>query len=364
MKVSFFHLGAMYAYVAPYIRALGMEAVIPPFSSRRTLDLGTRYCPEMICTPCKLIFGNYVEALEAGADVLVMLGGRGTCRLGYSARIQEETLREWGYSFTAYTFDLHRPNSELIRVTRSLVDISLPQLVEALRFLMGLIALSDAVERAALRLRPRERERGTATRLRSLALDQIAALSDRRELEARRADILRPFAQAAQDADRSVLRVGLIGDPYSISEPFFNMDLEAELGYLGVEVDRWFWISRSLQINPLLKVLRDRGSAVRQVSQSYLTHDIGGFASSTIREAIQFAQGGYDGIIHLAPFNCTPEVMADNILLALKRDVHLPILSLSFDEHTSRAGLVTRLEAFVDLLWQRRNARRRQEVGR
>ncbi len=364
MKVSFFHLGAMYAYIAPYIRALGMEAVIPPFSSRRTLDLGTRHCPEMICTPCKLIFGNYVEALEAGAEVLIMLGGRGTCRLGYSARIQEETLREWGYSFTAYTFDLHRPNAELIRITRALADLSLPQLIEALRFLMGLISLSDEVERAALRLRPRERERGTATRLRAQALDQIASLTDRRELESRRAEILRPFAEAAQDTDKPVLRVGLIGDPYSISEPFFNMDLEVELGRLEVEVDRWFWISRSLQINPLLKVLRDRTTTARQVTHAYLTHDIGGFASSTIREAVQFAQGGYDGIIHLAPFNCTPEVMADNILLALKRDVHVPILSLSFDEHTSRAGLVTRLEAFADLLWQRRRAALRVEENR
>ncbi len=45
--------------------------------------------------------------------------------------------------------------------------------------------------------------------------------------------------------------------------------------------------------------------------------------------------------------------MADNIFLALKRDIHIPILSLSFDEQTSHTGLVTRLEAFVDLLWQR-----------
>jgi len=70
MKVSFFHLGAAYAYIEPYLRSLRLDVVVPPFSSRRTLDLGTRFCPEMICVPCKLIFGNYVEALEAGADNL------------------------------------------------------------------------------------------------------------------------------------------------------------------------------------------------------------------------------------------------------------------------------------------------------
>jgi len=34
---------------------------------------------EMICIPCKLIFGNYVKALKAGADALIMFGGQGTC---------------------------------------------------------------------------------------------------------------------------------------------------------------------------------------------------------------------------------------------------------------------------------------------
>jgi predicted nucleotide-binding protein (sugar kinase/HSP70/actin superfamily) len=47
MKVSFFHLGAIYAYIEPYLRSLGLDVVVPPFSSRRTLDLGTRFCPEV-----------------------------------------------------------------------------------------------------------------------------------------------------------------------------------------------------------------------------------------------------------------------------------------------------------------------------
>jgi hypothetical protein len=61
-----------------------------------------------------------------------------------------------------------------------------------------------------------------------------------------------------------------------------------------------------------------------------------------------------DGVIHLAPFSCTPEVMAHNALLTLQRECQVPILSLSFDEHTGRAGLLTRLEAFVDILERRR----------
>jgi predicted nucleotide-binding protein (sugar kinase/HSP70/actin superfamily) len=71
------------------------------------------------------------------------------------------------------------------------------------------------------------------------------------------------------------------------------------------------------------------------------------------------ARAGFDGLVHLAPFECVPEpalsgaegVMAQNVLRQLQDDI--PILSLSFDEQTARAGLVTRLEAFADLLHAR-----------
>ena len=63
-----------------------------------------------------------------------------------------------------------------------------------------------------------------------------------------------------------------------------------------------------------------------------------------------------DGLIHVAPFNCTPETVAQSALVALQRERGVPVLSLSFDEQTGAAGVMTRLEAFVDMLW---SARRR-----
>jgi len=61
MKVSFAHLGNVYVFLEPYLASLGLEPVVPPLTSKRTLDIGVRQCPEMIRTPCKIIFGNYVE---------------------------------------------------------------------------------------------------------------------------------------------------------------------------------------------------------------------------------------------------------------------------------------------------------------
>ena len=73
---------------------------------------------------------------------------------------------------------------------------------------------------------------------------------------------------------------------------------------------------------------------------------------------------GIDGMIHLAPFNCTPEIVAASVLPRLASDYDVPLLALSFDEHSGEAGLVTRLEAFVDLLERRARRRAQRSTGR
>jgi predicted nucleotide-binding protein (sugar kinase/HSP70/actin superfamily) len=353
-RVTYPHLGTLYITSEHFFRALGLVPVTPPFVSRRTLDLGVNHCPEMTCAPCKILFGNYFEGLELGADQLVLFGGPDTCRLGYVARPQAERLRDAGFRFTPHTLSLRGIAADILRVARELADPSPLDLVEAARTLVASLSLVDEIEQASLRLRPREHERGAATRLRDEALAAVRDCQDRAELQTRREAILTSLQAAPRDNGRRVFRVALLGDPYSISEPFFNMNLEQRLGYLGVEIERWFWLSKSLRL-PVLERVRHRSETQAREEEvgRYLGRDVGGFALPSLREAVAFVREGIDGLIHLAPFNCTPEIVAVSVLSRLARDHDVPLLTLSFDEHSGEAGLVTRLEAFVDLLDRR-----------
>ena len=58
-----------------------------------------------------------------------------------------------------------------------------------------------------------------------------------------------------------------------------------------------------------------------------------------------------DGIIHISPFTCMPEIMSQNIFPAMREDCDIPILALVMDEQTGRAGYITRLEAFVESMF-------------
>lgn len=63
-----------------------------------------------------------------------------------------------------------------------------------------------------------------------------------------------------------------------------------------------------------------------------------------------------DGIITLTSFGCGPDsLMIERITRKAKR-YNKPLLNLTIDEHTGEAGFITRLEAFVDMLFRKKRA--------
>lgn len=63
-----------------------------------------------------------------------------------------------------------------------------------------------------------------------------------------------------------------------------------------------------------------------------------------------------DGFVQLVTFACGPEAIVGDLLERQVREAGKPFLRLYFEEHSGEAGLITRLEAFIDLLKYRRRA--------
>lgn len=65
-----------------------------------------------------------------------------------------------------------------------------------------------------------------------------------------------------------------------------------------------------------------------------------------------------DGIIGIMAFACGPDSMMMNLVQRQARSADIPFMSLTVEEHTAEAGVVTRIEAFMDMIHR---ARRRKE---
>ncbi|MHC5154771.1 MAG: hypothetical protein ACYSO3_01305, partial [Planctomycetota bacterium] len=66
--------------LAQSLRNLGVKVLLPPPTTDKTIQLGVRNTAEMVCFPLKPTLGNFIEALDNGADTLLMFDSKGQCR--------------------------------------------------------------------------------------------------------------------------------------------------------------------------------------------------------------------------------------------------------------------------------------------
>ncbi|MFC1898870.1 CoA protein activase [Chloroflexota bacterium] len=357
MRIGMPNMGNLYIPFRALFRKLNVDFVVPLASTQRTLSLGVRYSPEGLCIPFKLTLGNLIESAEQGADTLIMPGGYGICRLGYYAATQERILHDLGYGDVEVVnigFSDHKLSGFLRVIKRLSNNASWVKIISAFRVSLVKLNALDKVERVVQRIRAVERIKGTANRLYARAVKDIDETDDCAALKKMAVSYIKELEQVDRDTQVKPLKVGVIGEFYVLLEPFSNLDVENELGKLGVEVRRRLFISEwtkfSLFLNSLGVSEVDR---IHKAASPYLKRDVGGDGWESVGEKVLHAKE-YDGLVHLAPFTCMPETVAQNIMPSTKENI--PVLTILCDEQITKTGMLTRLEAFVDLLERKRRA--------
>ncbi|MGC8659941.1 MAG: acyl-CoA dehydratase activase [Desulfomonilaceae bacterium] len=140
------------------------------------------------------------------------------------------------------------------------------------------------------------------------------------------------FLKSLSEDDKALI---ILGKPYHMSEPFLNMNLGSLLQRLGIKAisGDLFPISRS---NPSPVIWK--------------------YQARMIQVAREIAEDQRLFPVFTSFFGCGP----DSFTLRHIRDAlsGKPLLSLEMDEHSSRAGLITRIEAFWDRALRERHKKR------
>ncbi|UKI40932.1 MAG: hypothetical protein L6V95_12610 [Candidatus Melainabacteria bacterium] len=97
--------------------------------------------------PYKLILGNFVEAIEAGADYVAMIGSPGICRLGEYGKSIKNNLKNMGYESNYIELQLYDGIKGLYRFITELTPIRNPFVIlSAINLLIQKIFLLDKLE--------------------------------------------------------------------------------------------------------------------------------------------------------------------------------------------------------------------------
>ena len=183
IKVAFPHMGTISVAWSAALRKFGVEAYVPPYTSKKTLSLGVKNSPEAVCLPYKLILGNFIEAIEGGTDYVAMLTSPGCCRLGvYGINIQS-ALADLGYETKYLELSLYDGIKGLFNFFRNLLGkTDLIATAGATLMMIRMVFALDDLETLLAYYRAREVKLGEAERHYNKCIEMYKQVNSLRDI--------------------------------------------------------------------------------------------------------------------------------------------------------------------------------------
>jgi len=145
-----------------------------------------------------------------------------------------------------------------------------------------------------------------------------------------------PEADSSQMTSASI---AVIGHPYLLYDELINHRLIHRLERANNKV-----------LTPEMLTTEELQSATaRLVGSAYWTYE-----EEVVGAGGHYLRNGANGVIGIMAFGCGPDsLMMDMVQRQAARLRTTPFMSLTIEEHTAEAGIVTRLEAFLDMIHRR-----------
>lgn len=303
-----------YPFWKTFLETLGFDVKLSTPTNRNLLEAGLKVANSEMCLPLKIMYGHILD-LRGRVDAM-LLPQMDECSWG-------EAINGTSTFFCPYFVGLadvmaaEFPDLKIARPVMAFHDNQMgrePWLEFGRSLGKSAADVKDAFEQAdqVYRSFVREREKNKRTPLEILEKQKLNAGE---------------FAKT----------IALVGRPYIVYDSAANLEIIKKINQRGYRVE-------TLEMVPAAEVRR-RLKQLPFVQQShwYLTNEEFG-------ALLHFGQRpDIIGIVYLIPFNCGPDFMVEETVIADLRK-HKPVAIISIDESTGEAGLTTRLDAFIDML--------------
>ncbi|CEP68627.1 Uncharacterized [Moorella glycerini] len=306
-----------------YFNRLGIEIVTSPLTTKAILDDGAREAVADACIPIKLYHGHVLTLKDKVDAIFIPRMVRTNKRATFCPKF------------------LGLP--DMVRATLAHLPPIIDLQVDAGRGLWGLWPtcrglaelLGCSLWRAWSAYREGRHHQHAYQKLLLAGYLPLQAMAK-----------LRGEAVEAPAREPGALNLAVLGYPYQVYDQYISLDIIGKLKKMGVNV----WTMEMVHPARLYRLSS-------RLPKRLFWH----FSNLVLGATYHYLQqGNIDGIIHVTAFGCGPDAMVDKIMELDIRKLsrgQLPFMSVSIDEQTGDAGITTRLEAFVDMLHQRRGNR-------
>jgi len=282
-----------------FFKELGVETVVSGQTGRETFDCGLKYCLDEVCLPVKTFYGHVLE-LKDRADVI------------FIPQVISVEKRKTRFSFTCPKM-IGLP--DMIRATFPELNVLSMKIDEQKRpEFLSYVPLGLKLSRNIFHV------------LRAYVIARKAQMISEEES---RKNIDKAF--------KTDLKIALLSHSYNLCESYPNLNIEKALNSLGV-------VPLTLEMLPKKEMRKEAEKIFPELSWNY-ERELLGAARHIVKNKMA------DGVIMLANFGCGPDSLVGDYILRLgRREGDIPFTMIVTDEHTGEAGLMTRLEAFVDMI--------------
>lgn len=352
-KITFPHIGNYYIPIYYLLNKITKsEIIIPPPITKKTIELGAKYSPDYVCVPFKYNLGNFIESLDKGANIILQAGGG--CRYGYYAELQEQILKDLNYKFEFVNFieDNHLSIFKVYKFAKSLN----PKLniLKYFYYLTNTILMVIIMDKLGIYMREYigfAKEENSFEKIEQNLHQELKGKISKLKLLKIYLKYKHKYKKCPINIPNNILKVGIVGELYSIMEPYSSCYIEKKLAKKGIQVKRYTTITYLL-----LKKKHQLKKHLKK-GKNYLKYHLGADATESVVLTQELAKLGFDGIIHIKSFGCTPEINAMPILAKVSKDNKIPIIYFSFDSQDNTVGVDTRLEAFYDMIVAKKNSK-------
>ncbi|RJQ46148.1 MAG: hypothetical protein C4534_03325 [Gaiellales bacterium] len=305
-----------------FLTRLGLDVETSPMTNKQILSWGVKVAENELCVPVKAFYGHCMALRETSDAIFVP---------------RVVSVEERAYTCPKF--------------------LGLPDMIAAVAEQLELPPL--LTPKLNQREKPSEfkwqlinfaREQFGLSRLEAVAAIEEARVAQRRYQESlvrghKPVDLL-PASRLNRTRFRPPgekrKRIGLLGHPYNIYDGYITQNLIARLEEMGAEL-----------VVPEMTdhhVLMDAATDVPK--QLYWTYE------KEIMGAINHWTGNrmIDGVVYVLAFACGPDSLIQVLIEHRAKTYNVPMMSLTIDEHSGEAGLVTRIEAFIDMLMRKKTA--------
>jgi predicted nucleotide-binding protein (sugar kinase/HSP70/actin superfamily) len=327
---------------------LNAEIIDVPKITNKTVELGNRYSPDFICSPFKYTLGSLIEGLDLGANILVQYGGG--CRYGYYSELQKQILKDLGYKFTMINL-ITAGKTDIKRIYKELSKVAKVKKIKSMFVALNAMLMVKCMDKIDIVIRKNagfEMDKNSFNDLREKYLKELSSTKGILNTYRIYKKYNKLFNNLYIKKPDKPIKIGIIGELYTLMEPYSNYNIEQKLLNNKIEITRFTNVDYLLfkKKKYMKKVLK---------KSSYIKNKMGADAADNICRTEFMCRNGYDGIIHIKSSFCTPEIGAMPIINKICLENNVPVLFMSFDTMTSEVGINTRLEAFIDMLEMRHN---------